>query len=296
VEFLAKVENQNDYKDLILNEDFIKAIRFIENMLPIKRVYEFVILKYLLNNDFCDEKIAFKILDKYLDKVCKETVLNSFSYLNQDFLDSAQKNRYLKLLDFDGQKVVKTEEFVKLLENKKYKEFFEDSLNFGIYSYEEEFNTADFGMPFLKLYSKYNMLNIAQLCNFPKIHSSFRGSGFLKYKDDFFLFINLEKEKFSKSANYHNAFLSKDTFTYQSKPSQSQDKSDGQKLCQNEKFGVKLHIFVRKFVQVDKKTQNFIYLGLANSVKYEGNKPINLELKLEIPLDDKLFEEFTKIV
>ena len=53
---------------------------------------------------------------------------------------------------------------------------------------------------------------------------------------------------------------------------------------------------MRKFVQVDKKTQNFIYLGLANGVKYEGNKPINLELKLEIPLDDKLFEEFTKII
>jgi hypothetical protein len=35
---------------------------------------------------------------------------------------------------------------------------------------------------------------------------------------------------------------------------------------------------------------------LANSVKYEGNKPISLELELEIPLDDKLFEEFTKIV
>jgi hypothetical protein len=255
-----------------------------------------VILKYLLQNDFCDEKIAFKILDKYLDEVCNQSILNSFSYLNQDFLDSAQSNRYLKLVDFDGKKIIKTKEFIKLLQNKKYKEIFEDSLNYGIYTYEEEFGTTDFGMPFLKLYSKYNMLNIAQLCNFPKIHSSFRGSGFLKYKDDFFLFINLEKEKFSKSANYHNAFLSKDTFTYQSKPSQSQDKSDGERLCQNERFGVKLHIFVRKFVQVDKKTQNFIYLGLANSVKYEGNKPISLELKLEIPLDDKLFEEFTKIV
>ena len=296
VEFLAKVENQNEYKELVLNVDFIKAIRFVENLLPIKRVYEFVILKYLLDNDFCDEEIAFEILDKYLDKVCKQTVLNSFSYLNQDFLDSAQINRYLKLIEFDGKQVVKTEEFKKLLENKKYKEIFEDSLNYGIYSYEEEFKTTDFGMPFLKLYSKYNMLNIAQLCNFPKIHSSFRGSGFLKYKDDFFLFINLEKEKFSKSANYHNAFLSKDTFTYQSKPSQSQDKSDGQRLCQNEKFGVKLHIFVRKFAQVDKKTQNFIYLGLANCIKYEGNKPIDLELKLEIPLDDMLYEEFTKIV
>lgn len=67
-------------------------------------------------------------------------------------------------------------------------------------------------------------------------------------------------------------------------------------MIENQKYGVKLHIFMRKFVQVDKKTQDFIYLGIANSVKYSGNKPISLELKLEIPLEDKLFEEFTKII
>ena len=296
IEFLAKVENKNELKELVLNEEFIKAIRFVENLLPIKRVYEFVILKYLLENDFCDENIAFKILDKYLDRVDKETIIHSFSFLNQDFLDSGQTNRYLKLITFDGKKVVKTKEFSKLLENKKYKEIFEDSLNYGIYLYEEEFGSIDLAKPFLKLYGKYNMLNIAQLCNFPKIHSSFRGSGFLKYENDFFLFINIEKEKFSKSANYSNAFLSKEVFTYQSKPSHNQNQGDGERLCQNEKFGVKLHIFVRKFAKVDKKTQDFIYLGLANSIKYEGNKPISLELKLQIPLSDKLYEEFTKIV
>jgi superfamily II DNA or RNA helicase len=299
IEFLAKVETakqKDELKTLCENEDFIKAIRFIENQLPLKRVYEFVVLKYLLSNDYCDEKIAFKLLGKYLNKVCKNTIIHSFVYLNQEYFDSGQISRYLKLIDFDGKKVVKTKEFELLLQNQKYKEIFEDSINYGIYTYEEEFGAADFGMPFLKLYAKYNMLNIAQLCNFPKIHSSFRGSGFLKYENDFFLFINLEKEKFSKSANYHNTFLSKDTFTYQSKPSQSQDKGDGERLIENQKHKVKLHIFVRKFVQVDKKTQKFIYLGLANSVKYSGNRPISLELKLEIPLDDKLFEEFTKIV
>ncbi|WP_323587330.1 DEAD/DEAH box helicase [Aliarcobacter butzleri] len=296
IEFLAKVEENKKLKELVLDENFIKAIRFIENELPIKRVYEFVILKYLLNNDFCDENIAFKVLNKYLDRVDKETIMHSFLYLRQDFLDSAQKNRYLKLLEFDGKVAKKTKEFKELLENENYKKIFEDSLNFGIYNYEEEFGSSDFGKPFLKLYSKYNMLNIAKLCNFPKIHSSFRGSGFLKYENDFFLFINLEKEKFSKSANYHNAFLSKDVFTYQSKPSHSSDKGDGQRLCENKKFGVKLHIFVRKFAQVDKKTQDFIYLGVANTLKYWDNKPINLELKLENPLSDKLFEEFTKIV
>lgn len=296
IEFLAKAENDKKLKELVLNENFIKAIRFIENELPIKRVYEFVILKYLLNNDFCDENIAFKILNKYLDKVDKKTIIHSFLYLKGDFLDSAQSSRYLKLINYENKIARKTKEFEELLENEKYKKIFEDSLNFGIYNYEEEFSSIDFGKPFLKLYSKYNMLNIAKLCNFPKIHSSFRGSGFLKYENDFFLFINLEKEEFSKSANYHNAFLSKDVFTYQSKPSHSSDKGDGQRLCENKKFGVKLHIFVRKFIQVDKKTQDFIYLGVANSIKYWDNKPINLELKLENCLSDKLFEEFTKIV
>lgn len=148
----------------------------------------------------------------------------------------------------------------------------------------------------LKLYEKYNMLNIAQLCNFPKIHSSFRGSGFLKYEDDFFLFINLHKEKFSKSSHYSNAFLSKEVFTYQSKPSMSSDKGDGQRLIENRKYGVRLHIFVRKFVQVDKITQNFIYLGLADTIKYWDNKPICLELKLQEKLNDELYEEFTKVI
>lgn len=296
IEFLAKVEENKELKELVSNEDFIKAIRFIENELPIKRVYELVILKYLLNNDFCDENIAFKVLNKYLDRVDKETIIHSFLYLKGDFLDSAQKNRYLNLLEFDGKVAKKTKEFEELLKNENYKKIFLNSLNFGIYNYEEEFSSTDFGKPFLKLYSKYNMLNIAKLCNFPKIHSSFRGSGFLKYENDFFLFINLEKEKFSKSANYHNAFLSKDTFTYQSKPSHSQNSGDGQRLCENKKFEVKLHIFVRKYVQVDKKTQDFIYLGVANTLKYWDNKPISLELKLENPLSDKLFEEFTKIV
>ena len=35
------------------------------------------------------------------------------------------------------------------------------------------------------------------------------------------------------------------------------EKGDGIRLIENIKYGVKLHIFVRKFAQVDKKTQNW---------------------------------------
>ena len=296
IEFLSKVEKDEVIKNYCKDEVFIKAIRFIEYLLPVKRVYEFVVLKYLLSHEYIDEKIASSNLKKYLIKINNDTIIHSFNFLNQDYFDKAQVSRYLKLVEFKNKKLVKSKEFDLLLQNDEYKKIFENSINYGILHYEKEFGREDYSLPFLKLYTKYNMLNIAQLCNFNKIHSSFRGSGFLKYKDDFFLFINLEKEKFSKSSYYKNTFLSKDTFTYQSKPSTSQDSVDGVKLINNKKLNVKLHVFVRKFVIVDKKTQGFIYLGLANTIQYEGNKPISVHLKLEKPLDNKLYEEFTKIV
>ena len=61
----------------------------------------------------------------------------------------------------------------------------------------------------------------------------------------------------------------------------SQEKGDGKRLIENEKYNVKLHIFVRKSAQVDKKTQKFIYLGLGNTSKYEGNRAIKMSIKLE---------------
>lgn len=296
IEFLAKVEKSEEFKTLCLNENFIKVMRFIESMLPIKRVHEFVVLKYFLTNNECSIETAQKFLKKYLVSVNKNTVVHCFEYLNQNYFDKAQVQRYLKLVELKNGTLVKTEEFSSVLENKKNKEFIESSLEYGIINYENSFGIEDYGMPFIKLYEKYNMLNIAQLCNFNKIHSSFRGSGFLKYNDDFFLFITIEKDKFTSGAKYCNDFLNKDTFTFISKPSHSSDKGDGYRLINNTKEKVKLHIFVRKFAQVDKKTQNFIYLGLANTVSANGSKPITLKLKLQNALDDKLYEEFTKIV
>ncbi|RXK04698.1 DUF3427 domain-containing protein [Halarcobacter bivalviorum] len=295
-EFLCKVEKNEEYNRVCEDENFLKALRFIQGLLPIKRVYEFALLKYLILNESINLKEAQNYLTKYLINVSKDTISHSFRFLNEEFFDSAQKQRVLKLVFIKENTLYLTVEFKRVLEDKLKKEFFLDSLNYGLIRYEKEFENIDYGLPFLKLYKKYNMLNIAQLCNFEKIHSSFRGSGFLKYKDDFFLFITIEKDKFTKGANYHNAFLSKELFTYSSKPSMSSEKGDGKRLVENKKFGVKLHIFVRKFSHVDKKVQNFIYLGLANTESFENNKPIDLKLKLETPLLDNLYEEFTKVI
>ncbi len=296
IEFLNKVEKDENFKLLCEDENFLKASRFLQGLLPIKRIYEFAILKYLISNESCDIERISGFINKYLEKVSKRTIEHAFSFLNQEYFDSAQISRFLKLVELRDKKLFKTKEFEEILKDKRKKEFIEDSLNYGILSYEESFGIKDYGMPFLKLYEKYNMLNIAQLCNFNKIHSSFRGSGFLKFENDFFLFITLEKDKYSKASKYINTFFDKQRFSYVSKPSHSQDRGDGQRLCDNKKYGVKLHIFIRKFSHVDKKVQPFIYLGLANCVEYQDNKPINTILKLQNSLTDSLYHEFTKIL
>lgn len=296
IEFLARVEKTKELKDICSNESFLKAVRFIEWLLPVKRVYEFVILKYLLDNDSIDIDTAEKILAKYLKAVNTDTIKHSFEYLTQNYFDKAQISRYLKLAELKGDTLVRSGDFNSILTNDIYKLYIFNSLEYGILNYEKSFGLKDYGMPFFKIYEKYNMLNIAQVCNFNKIHSSFRGSGFLKFKDDFFLFITIEKDKLSTALKYKNDFLSNDMFTFVSKPGHSKDKGDGEKLCKNKEFGVKLHIFARKFALVDKKTQNFIYLGLADSVEHHGDKPVTVKLKLQKTLSDELYEEFTKIV
>lgn len=296
IEFLAKVEKEEKYKKLILDKTFIKTIRFIQSLLPIKRVYEFIVLKYLLINDFCDEKSIYHSSQKYLKKVNIDTIKHSFNFLNQNYFDKIQSSKYEKLIEFKDNKVYKSKNFCQILKNKDYKLQIEDSLDYGLLNYENNFGIEDYGIPFLKLYEKYNMLDIALLCNFPKIHSSFRGSGFLKYKNDFFLFLTIDKNQYKSALKYTNTFLSKELFTYISKPLMSTKSTDGLKLCKNKELNIKLHIFTRKFAKVDRKTQNFIYLGLADTIEYKNEKPISLILKLQTMLSDKLYEEFTKIV
>ncbi|MGM0519241.1 MAG: DEAD/DEAH box helicase [Campylobacterota bacterium] len=296
IEFLLKIEDKkeiNCFKEDII---FIKIIRFIEYLLPIKRVYEFVILQTLLENRSITKDFLYKKLQKRQEVVDMSILNHAIKFLEQDFFDSSQLSKYEKLIYQKNEKIYKTSNFINTLKCSEYKKFINESLVYGIMEYEKRFSNKYYGVPFFKLYEQYNMMNIAQLSNFDKIHSSFRGSGFLKFKNDFFLFITIEKDKFSKAAKYQNSFTSKDIFSYFSKPTQSSHKGDGLKLVHNKKYDIKLHIFVRKFVEVDKKRQKFIYLGLANTLSHKNSKPVEVKLKLEKPLTDKLFEEFTKLV
>jgi superfamily II DNA or RNA helicase/HKD family nuclease len=297
LQFVAKVEKDDHLKKLLLNEDFEGILKELSSKLPIKRIHEFVILKYLLQHDSINAEEAKNQILKFVRDVDQETILHAFEYLNQNYYDSGQLKSKPKLVQYRDGQLVRTNLLTNLLKNEEYYKFIDDVISYGIFRYEKEFQSNYYGIPHFKLYEQYQMIDAALLSNYRKIHSSFRGSGLLVNGKEFFLFVDLHKEADVKeSINYQDKFINQRLFQWQSVNNTTQESNRGQDIIYNRKRAVNLHLFIRKYREIDGKTEPYIYIGKGNSVYFEGNKPITVQMELEHEIPSSLYTEFTKKV
>lgn len=124
--------------------------------------------------------------------------------------------------------------------------------------------------------------------------SSFRGSGLLTNGNNYFLFIDLHKEKGIKdSINYQDHFINPTLFQWESPNTKRQDSVQGHHITHNKEDGITLHLFIRKFRMIDQKSEPFIYIGTGDVISYKGNKPITTEIALHHEVPMALYREFT---
>jgi superfamily II DNA or RNA helicase len=297
LQFVAKVEKDDYLKGLLQNEEFEGTLKELSSKLPLKRIYEFVIIRYLLEHDEINLEMAKHQILKMINNVDDDSVLHAFECLNQSYYDSGQIKNKPKLVNFSNGKLVKTKLFEELLENREYLKYIEDIITYGIFRYEKEFKGEYYGVPHFKLYEQYQMIDAALLSNYRKIHSSFRGSGLLANGNEYFLFIDLHKEEDVKeSINYQDKFFNPREFQWQSVNSTTQQSERGKNIIFNKQRGVNLHLFIRKYKEIDGKTEPYIYIGKGNSVHFEGDKPITVKMELEYEVPANLYTEFTKKV
>lgn len=166
---------------------------------------------------------------------------------------------------------------------------------YGIFRYEQEYKELDYGVPHFKLYEQYQMAEAALLSNYRKSHSSFRGSGLLANGKEYFLYIDLHKEADIKdSINYKDEFINEQYFQWQTQNQTAPGSERGKNIIFNRERGVNLHLFVRKYKEIEKnKTEPYIYIGKGDVVEYSGEKPITTKIKLEHPIPPALYTEFT---
>ncbi|MDI7816584.1 DEAD/DEAH box helicase [Clostridioides difficile] len=295
--FVGKTEKDDSIKTLLMDEDFEKILRELNTSLPLKRINEFIILKYLLNHDSISIEMASNEILKYINKVDQDSIIHAFECLNHQYCDSSMIKSKIKLIEYKGDNLYRSSIFTQIISDKKYRKYIEDAITYGIIRYEKEFKEDYYGVPFLKLYEQYKMIDIALLSNYRKIHSSFRGSGLLANGNEYFLFIDLHKEEgIDERINYKDKFLNQNYFQWQSPNSTRQLTDRGKNLIHNKDRKVNLHLFVRKYKEIDKKAQPYIYIGKGDTVEYNGEKPITMKIKLHQEVPVKIYREFIKKV
>ncbi|WP_017755041.1 DEAD/DEAH box helicase [Calidifontibacillus oryziterrae] len=297
IQFVAKVEKEKNLENLLQNNPFERTLKELSSKLPLKRIYEFVIIKYLIeHNEITLEKAKHEIL-KMVRDVDGDSVLHAFEYLNQDYYDNVQIKNSIKLFEHMTGKLRKTPFFNEILKNEEYKKYILDIINYGIFRYEKEFRSVYYGVPHFKMYEQYKMVDAALLSNYRKIHTSFRGSGLLTNGNDYFLFIDLHKDdNIKESINYKDKFLNEQYFQWQTPNSTAPSSERGKNIIFNRKRGINLHLFVRKYKEIDGKNEPFIYIGKGDSVRYKGEKPITIKIKLQNEIPANLYTEFIKKV
>ncbi|HID0814803.1 DEAD/DEAH box helicase [Clostridium botulinum] len=297
LDFVVKMEKDESLKNLLDEEVFFKILKEFTGKLPIKRVYEFSILKYLLRHKDINLEEAKKEILKYIEYVDDNSIEHAFSCLNQQYYDSSQLKNSIKCFNLKDGMLKTTSEFDTVIYDIRYRKYIEDIINYGLIRYEKEFSSKYYGVPFFKLYEQYQIIDTALLSNYTKIHSSFRGMGLITNGKEYFLFIDLHKDDdIKESINYKDKFIDDSNFQWQTPNSTSQNSERGKNIIFNKERGVNLHIFIRKYGKIDGVVQKFIYIGKGDVISYKGEKPITVEIKLYNKVPTYLYNEFVKKV
>jgi superfamily II DNA or RNA helicase/DNA-binding XRE family transcriptional regulator len=106
-----------------------------------------------------------------------------------------------------------------------------------------------------------------------------------KKTDIFFITLNKVDKHFSPSTMYEDYAINDELFHWQSQSKTSIDSKVGQRYINQRKTNNNILLFVRENNKEDNVTSPYIYLGEANIVSFEGNKPINIvwSLKNKLP-------------
>ena len=155
------------------------------------------------------------------------------------------------------------------------------------------------GFPFpLKIHSRYNrnqILVAIRRHKFDKAKPSREGASYEKSINTEALFVTLKKsdKDYSPTTMYEDYALNKNLFHWQTQNSASPNTPKGQAYIQSEK---NVLLFVREQAKdAYGFTMGYVFLGEAIFQSHSGEKPMNIEWKLEEPMPPYILKESQKL-
>ena len=215
----------------LFNNEEITLIDSIEELLPLVRADEYLIIRQLLLTNSLDLN---SLLD-YNSKVTNTTLNNALFLLKKE-------------------KIITDDNFLNVIKiNNDLIDYLKDTIEYGLTRYDIEF--GEFNTKF-KLYGNYYKEQIMRSLCLPNL-MYMKGTKFDE-NGETYLFVGLNKDKSKQERmNYKDKFLSSKIFQWESENNTTWDNNIGQKL-KNTKL---VHLFVRKMDSEDSITLPFTYFG-----------------------------------
>lgn len=156
----------------------------------------------------------------------------------------------------------------------------------------------DFDCP-LDLHCTYTRDQILVALDFAKTSTVREGVKWLPEKklDVFFVTLNKAEKEYSPTTMYNDYSLSEWLFHWQSQSTTSLKSPTGQRYIHHREQGSKVLLFVREY-QTDSLSGGraaYTFLGVANHLRHEGEKPMNIVWKLEKPIPAKFLRKTNKL-
>ena len=120
---------------------------------------------------------------------------------------------------------------------------------------------------------------------------------FDKKKTDVLLVtLNKSDKEYSPTTMYNDYSINSELFHWQSQNKTSPESTTGQRYIHHREMGTSVMIFVREYKNTKLGAAPYTFLGLADYVKSEGSKPMNVVWKLQKPIPAKYIKKTNQLV
>jgi len=117
-----------------------------------------------------------------------------------------------------------------------------------------------------------------------------------KKTDIFFVTLNKSEKDYSPTTMYHDYSINERLFHWQSQSTTPEESPTGQRYIHHKENGTYILLFVRESKKDIAGAAPYTFLGLADYVKHDGSRPMNIIWRLERPIPAKYLKKTNKLV
>ncbi len=302
------LESQESYLVGKLGEDEKAILReFNREINNGKRIEETFLLNLMIKESSISIKeLKSEFYKKFGFETDLSTIKSALRNLNCEFSKRRESIKLISenpLFKLEGQEILRTDVFEKLISNQKFLEFLTDNIQYGYSKFElqSKRNIRQLGF---YLYAKYSRKDLCRIINLDTNQESVI-YGYRIFPHCIPLFVTLQKDKdIDASIQYHDHFLSPSIFEWMSKKDRYLHSKDVIAIRESKKNNIPVILFIQKH---NGEGFDFYFMGKVTPLENEhsfieskvGNtnhSVVVIQFEMEFPVEIDMYNYLAPVV